>query len=169
MKQRDFFQSLVAGVRERLPEELRQFRARRLGSLSQFHYGQTRIHYEVWFHGSIGQLELALHCEESPERNDALLAFFDERFLAIRLELGQHVELERWTPSWVRIYETLPYSGSVTEALLAEATRRFSLMIAVLQPLVDQFLEKPSMSTGKRPVGKKSPKRAPAAASSEQG
>jgi hypothetical protein len=51
--------------------------------------------------------------------------------------LGPRIEVERWTSSWARVHEVIPYTHLDDELvdLLAE---RLARMITVLQPMVEE-------------------------------
>ena len=53
-------------------------------------------------------IEVGLHFEDGPVSTAAYLAYFDAHIVERKHELGPELELERWTPSWGRIYELVP-------------------------------------------------------------
>ena len=78
--------------------------------LLKVHYGNERIHFEVWADGNRGFLEIGLHFEDGPASTAAYLAFFDARIVEIKHLLGAEVELERWTASWGHLFESRNHS-----------------------------------------------------------
>lgn len=137
LNRRDFFHDVVEQVRARLPGDLGAFQATATRNLVKLYYGHPRLHYEVWANARDNHIEIGLHFEEGPESTERLIAYFDRHIIEIKHELGQQVELERWTASWGHIYELIPYQP-LTDALAGDVAARLARMIAVLQPLLDE-------------------------------
>jgi len=136
MSRRDFFADLVDRVRELLPPEQAGFRHRANLALLKLHFGNERIHYEVWTDGQRRQIEVGLHFEDGPVSTAAYLAFFDRHIVELKHELGAGVELERWTPSWGHLYELHPL-GRLDPLAVDQIARRLAALIVALQPLVE--------------------------------
>ncbi len=138
MRIQEFQVSLVDKTRKQLPRALRDFDARSFFSIVKLSYGQPRIHYEVWVRGKDHLIEVGLHFEATKSLNDELLDYFSGRGLEIHAELGGRIEIEKWTASWGRIHEIVPYD-SLDVALVSHLADKLSRMIMVLQPMLDEF------------------------------
>jgi hypothetical protein len=103
----------------------------------KLYYRNHKLHYEIWTNGRDQHIEIGLHFENGPESTEALIRFFDQHILEIKHELGPEIDLERWTNSWGRIFQLLPYQP-LTEPLAEEVGDRLRDMIVVLQPLLDE-------------------------------
>jgi len=134
---RDFFQDLVDELRSTLPESLSNFHLRQTANLIKIFYSNERVHFEVWVNGARGTLEVGLHFEDGLESTEAYLSFFDDRIVELKHRLGASVELERWTPSWGHLYEVAPLPR-LEPPLVQRTGQRLSVLISVLQPLVEQ-------------------------------
>jgi hypothetical protein len=137
MRIQQFQISLVEKTRRALPRNLKDFEPRSFFTLVKLSYPNPRIHYEVWVRGKEHLIEIGLHFEADKATNDALLAYFDARALEIHAELGPRVEIERWTNSWSRIHEVLPYEA-LNVPLVDTIAKKLARMIVVLQPMVEQ-------------------------------
>ena len=93
LKRRDFFALIVERLRTILPPELAEFRHQANTMLLKIHYGNERVHFEVWPDGYRGFLEIGLHFEDGPASTAVYLAFFDARIVEIKHLLGGH----RWS------------------------------------------------------------------------
>ncbi len=129
---------LPDAVRPRLPADLAEFTYRPRGSLAQLHYQDPRVHYELWFHWRTGRLEIGLHFERDERTNEALFELFDRHIVAIKAELGESVDLERWDKGWARIYETWPCER-VDRQFRALTVERLARLISVLEPIRATF------------------------------
>ena len=135
MRIQQFQVSLVDKTRKRLPRSLKDFQARSFFSIVKLSYNNPKLHYEVWVRGQEHLIEMGLHLEDDKETNDALLAYFNSHALEIHHELGSRVEIERWTNSWSRVHQVIPYQ-SLDEKLVDKLATELAQMIAVLQPLL---------------------------------
>jgi hypothetical protein len=129
---------LPEAVRPLLPRELTEFTYRPRGSLAQLHYGDPRVHYELWFHWRTGRLEIGLHFERDERTNAGLFDLFDRHIVSIKAELGEGIDLERWDKGWARIYETWP-CDRVDRQFRAHIFERLALLIGVLEPIHASF------------------------------
>ena len=136
LRRRDFFVEVVDRLRTHLPEPLADFRHRATMSQVKIHYGNERVHYEVWTNGQRGLLEIGLHFEDGPVSTAAYLAYFDAHIVELKHRLGPQVELERWTPSWGHLFELSPLA-KLDDAVADRAARRLAALIAATQPLLD--------------------------------
>jgi hypothetical protein len=127
------------GVRERaaarLPQELRDWRARVMYASLQAHYGNPRVHYEVWLVRKTGRIEVGLHFEDQKDVNRAWAQFLAGHADALRAAIGPDVELEEWTASWTRLHETLPLDA-LDDALCDEVAVRLAAIVSATQPLL---------------------------------
>lgn len=132
-------QEFLLAVRDRalaaLPEEQRNFHARVMYASLQLHYGNPRMHYEVWLVRKTGRIEIGLHFEGEREENQQAAALLAERVHELRDGAGADIELEQWTASWTRLHVTLPLSA-LSEAACAETAARLASLIAATRPLL---------------------------------
>ena len=135
LRTRDFLALLPGLTRPLLPEDLQDFVVRGpMFSLVGLHYGEPRVHYEVWVQRRAAVLELGLHFEAEAERNAAGLLALSEYADAIGGRLGPRVEGEEWTKSWTRIHETAALRP-LTPDYAAAVAKRLAALVAVLEPL----------------------------------
>ena len=138
MRIQQFQVSLVEKTRQQLPRALKNFEPRSFFTIVKISYRNPKIHYEVWVRGPERLIEIGLHFEADKATNDALLAHFDGRAVEIHAELGPHIEIERWTNSWSRVHQVVPYK-SLDAALVAVIAKKLARMIVVLQPMLAKF------------------------------
>ncbi len=136
MRIQKFQVSLVDKTRKLLPRRLKNFEPRSFFSILKLSYRNPRLHYEVWVRGQEKLVEVGLHFEADKATNDELLAYFSSRTIEIHHELGPRIEIERWTNSWSRVHEVVPYTA-LDEALVDTLAARLAKMIAVLQPMLE--------------------------------
>lgn len=134
---REFFAAVRDRLQVRLPADVQNINFQTSHRQMKLYYSHQKLHYEIWTNGRDQHIEIGLHFEEGPESTEALIRFFDRHILEIKHELGPEVELERWTNSWGRIFQLLPYQP-LTEALAVDVADRLRDMIVVLQPLLDE-------------------------------
>ncbi len=130
--------ALVEQTRKRLPRALRGFEPRSFFSIVKIFYRDPKIHYEVWVRGQERLIEIGLHLESDKATNDALRAYLDARSLEIHDQLGARIEIEQWTNAWSRVHEIAPYE-SLNAELAERLAAKLAKMIAVLQPMVEEF------------------------------
>jgi hypothetical protein len=138
MRIQQFQVSLVEKTRKHLPRALKNFEPRSFFAIVKLFYRNPRIHYEVWVRGKEHLVEVGLHLEADKPTNDALLAYFDSRAVEIHAQLGPRIEIEQWTNSWSRVHEVVPYE-SLNVALVDLIAQKLARMIAVLQPMLEEF------------------------------
>jgi hypothetical protein len=134
---REFFAAVRDRLQVRLPSEFQGIRFQTSHRQMKLYYQHYKLHYEVWTNGRDQHIEIGLHFEEGPESTEALIQFFDRHIVEIKHELGPQIELERWTNSWGRIFQLLPYQP-LTEGLAVDVGDRLRDMIVHLQPLLDE-------------------------------
>ncbi len=132
---RRFFAVIVTHLRGALPEELRRFVHRGDFHLMKIWWDNPRIHFEVVIDQQTDRIEVGLHLEDGPASTIAYLRALDARVVELKHELGHHVELERWTNSWGRLYELVPM-GSIDDEAARRIARRVEQMIVTLHPVV---------------------------------
>lgn len=132
---RSFFAAIVTHLRGALPEELRRFAHRGDFNLMKIWWDNPRVHFEVVIDQRIDRIEVGLHFEDGPASTIAYLRALDARVVELKHELGHHVELERWTTSWGRLYELLPLEA-VDDKGGKKVALRVDRLIITLQPLV---------------------------------
>jgi hypothetical protein len=138
LTRRAYFNRIVERLRVELPAELAAFQFHLHSTLLKIYFTNERIHYEVWPNSHQQCIEIGLHFEDGPVSTAAYLAFFDNHIVAIKHELGDTIDLERWTQTWGHLYETTPLR-TLTHAEADRAAHRLARMIAVLQPLVEEL------------------------------
>ena len=138
MRIQQFQVTLVDKTRNRLPRALRNFEPRSFFSIVKLSYRYPKLHYEVWVRGQERLIEIGLHFEADKLTNDALLAYFESRAIEIHADLGPRVEIERWTNSWSRVHEVVPYE-SLDADLVDHLSVKLAEMITVLQPILEAY------------------------------
>ena len=145
LTRRDFFVDVVERLRRELPPEWAGFQHRAGMHLLKIHYGNERVHYEVWTDGIRGQIEIGLHFEDGPVSTATYLAYFDGHIVELKHALGPQVELERWTASWGHLFEIAPL-GRLDAVVVEHTARRLAALIAAAQPLVEAAAVPPERS-----------------------
>ena len=75
MKTKEFLAGAAELVRLQLPPELRGTRViGPMGPLIKLHYGEPKVHYEVWVRRRAGEIEVGLHFEGAPGDNARYLS-----------------------------------------------------------------------------------------------
>lgn len=150
MQMQPFLQLVLSRIEAETPSELRPWHARQRHAMLQIHYGNPRVHYEVWLQGRSGRAEVGLHFEDEPERNQRWCALFADRVLELLEALGPAVELEEWTASWARLHLTVPLPA-LDDAFADELAARFGRLIAVTADSVRAGLPATATSTFRAP------------------
>ena len=135
----DFFSGLRKGLKTELPPAMRDFRSSRgRGRLMKVHFGEPAFHFEAWHHTGAGRMEVGLHFEASGAENQAAFNFFRSHMVEVKASLPR-AELEPWDRGWSRLYETMP-AARLDDAVLSHTVECMTMYIAMLQPLLEQFL-----------------------------
>ena len=145
---RRFFAAIVTHLRKSLPEEHRRFAHRGDFNLMKIWWDNPRVHFEVVIDQQIDRVEVGLHFEDGPASTLAYLRALDARVLELKHELGHHVELERWTASWGRLYELTPLEA-IDERAGKRLAPRIERFIGALQPIVEAAGVPPERSAGR--------------------
>ena len=74
----------------------------------QIHFGEPRLHYEVWPVRKTGRIEVGLHIEGPHDWSREVAAQIACEADDLRAALGPEWELEDWTESWSRLHTTFP-------------------------------------------------------------
>ena len=134
-------QEFLHEVRDRLqtalPEPLRAFRSRVVFSTLQVHYGDPRVHYEVWIQRKTGRIEVGLHFEGERDISYGWAALLAPHVHEVRAAVGSDAELEEWTPSWARLHVLVPYRD-LDAALAERVTARLAALVAWAQPFLQE-------------------------------
>jgi hypothetical protein len=138
MRPHEFLHAVRDRAAARLPDDLRRWTARVLYATLQAHYGNPRLHYEVWLVRKTGRIEIGLHIEADHETSRAWAMRLARHADDLRAALGPEVELEDWTASWCRLHETLPLDP-LTDALCDEVAARLAALVQATQPLLAQI------------------------------
>ena len=85
------------------------------------------------------EIGIGLHCEATPELNEAIRRGLSYYLFDIKEALGNGVELEEWDRGWTRIWEPVALAPFDT-AYGAEVTTRFARYVAVLEPMLEDDL-----------------------------
>ena len=138
-KTKEFLAEAAELVRMQLPPDLRNMKVvGPIGSLVKLHYGDPRVHYEVWVRRREGTIELGLHFEGAPETNSRYLTELNGRYAGVISSLGPEVAAEQWVRSWTRVHRSLPLS-TLDEDLLMVVSGCLSQMVRLLEPAVREI------------------------------
>lgn len=136
LSQVQFLKTLPELVVPHLPEPLQGIKVRQpYRWLTQFHYGEPRLHYEVSSAKYRPGWELGFHCEARDRSlNLYLLKGFRRHLFEIKDVLGPTIEAEMWDKGWTKIYEVFP-DGDLNAAYQAALATRLSELIVCLHPV----------------------------------
>ena len=138
-KTREFLGEVVELARMQLPPELREVQViGPVASLVKLHYGDPKVHYEVWVRRRAASVEVGLHFEGPTETNSWYLEQLSDSHSDVIASLGAEVQPEQWTASWTRVHQELPLT-SLDEDMLMVVSGRLSQMVRVLEPLVREI------------------------------
>jgi len=148
MQLQPFLQLVLSCIEAETSPELRPWHARQRHAMLQIHYGNPRVHYELWLQSRSGRVEIGLHFEDEPERNQRWCALFAGRVLELLEALGPAVELEEWTANWARLHLTVPLRP-LDGPFAAELAERFGRLITATAETVREGLpaERPTAVT----------------------
>jgi hypothetical protein len=142
MRPREFLAAVRDAATAALPDALRAFHVRLASGMVQLHFGNPRVHYEVWLVRTTGRIEIGLHFEGEREDNARAAALLADHAHAIRALVGDDAELEQWTAAWTRLHVTLP-PAPLTDALSRETARRLACLMVATAPLLSSCLTRP--------------------------
>lgn len=139
----DFVEEVITGLRMELPRQLQAFDYKMADNYAhtQLYYGETSVHYEMWFHKRRGlPVEIGLHFESSRRRNQALLDHFRPIAGELGSRLGMPVQAEPWGGTWSRVYTSLP-RRPLTAAWATELARHCAAFITATYPTLQAALQ----------------------------
>jgi hypothetical protein len=120
-----------------VPADLRPPERIVMWTILQLHYGDAKVHFELQPQPARSLVEVGLHFEGDPDRNEALA-----QKIAARPDLpalhGDDWELEEWTASWRRLHIAFP-APVLTRSLASEAAAAFSRLICETGELVREL------------------------------
>jgi hypothetical protein len=137
LSQTNFLKTMPEAVIPHLPAHLGQkIQTRQPWRwLIQFHFGETRLHYEISPISKRDVWELGFHWEAGDTTlNRYLLTGFRRHLFEIKAELGARIEAEMWDKGWAKIYEVYPSEELITE-FQAKVGARMAQMITSLHPI----------------------------------
>jgi hypothetical protein len=136
LSQTQFLKTLPEHVILRLPKPLQGIKVNQpYRWLTQFHYGESRLHYEISSAKYQLGWELGFHCETRDRNlNRYLLTGFRRHLFEIKDSLGTSVEAEMWDKGWTKIYEVYP-AGELTESYQDAFAARVAEFITCLHPI----------------------------------
>lgn len=132
---RDFLHHVRDGLETQLTGELAGATSRIVFSSLQWHYGDSRLHYEVAPVRKIGRLEVGLHMEGAHDWSRGVALRLAAHADEIRRRLGPTYELEEWTAAWCRLHQTFPLER-LTDDLAEETSSRLALLVAAVEPIL---------------------------------
>ena len=136
MSQQKFMQTLPEVTIPRLPKKLQAVQVRQPWRwLIQFHFGETRLHYELSRVARREAWEIGFHFESSDTQlNRFLLQGFRRHLFEIKDMLGESFEAEMWDKGWTKVYEVVPLEAFSTEHQV-QIGQRLADVITCLHPI----------------------------------
>jgi hypothetical protein len=125
-------------VRERVPEDLREFHWESGSTMGKIWYGNKDLHYEIWSRARLGTIEIGLHFEADPLTNARLLGAFAANAKAVRRALAA-ARIEEWDRGWARVWEPLPHR-TPDQQLASELAERIAAYVTALEPILRREL-----------------------------
>ena len=119
----------------------------------QVHFGDPRLHYEVWPVRKTGRIEVGLHLEGPREWSRAVAGRLAEHGDELRAALGPTYELEDWTASWCRLHTTLPLRP-LDAALALEVGAALAGLVRASEPLLRHLNPGPAPSVPRQESGR---------------
>lgn len=132
---RDFLHQVEDATLPQLDPALGRPNAKRVFSSLQIHFGEPRLHYEVWPVRKTGRIEIGLHIEGPAEWSRAVAAGLAAAADDLRAALGCAYELEDWTASWCRLHTTLPL-GKLDPPAAQAVAQRTAALIGGAEPIL---------------------------------
>ena len=157
---REFLYQVRDSALTALTPALGEPRSRVVFSSLQVHFGDPRLHYEVWPVRKTGLMELGLHAEGPQDWSRAVAEGLAAAADELREMLGAGYELEDWTASWCRLHRTLPLRR-LDDALAVEAGEALRELIEASEPVLRRLAPLPAPVQGR--AGRRRPRRSPPA------
>ena len=132
---RDFLHEVQQATLDAIDPSLGSPTAKRVFSSLQIHFGEPRLHYEVWPVRKTGRIEIGLHIEGPQEWSRQVAAQIAGLADDLRAALGPDYELEDWTASWCRLHTTLPLTP-LTDDLASQVAGATVALIQAAEPLL---------------------------------
>ena len=131
-----FLKTLPELVIADLPQPLQGIQVRQPWRwIIQFHFGETRLHYELSRVARREAWEIGFHFESGDKQlNRFLLNGFRRHLFEIKDTLGEQFEAEMWDKGWTKIYEVVP-AEPYTDVHQAEIGKRIAEVISCLHPI----------------------------------
>ena len=143
MKTREFLAGVRELVRMQLPANLRDPHiVDSRAPLVKLYYVDPKIHYEVWVRKRDKFIEVGLHFEGLSESNGRYFDELTSRYPQVIGALGPQVEAERWTGSWTRVHQVVPFD-ILDEDILMVVSGCLAQMIIRLEPVVRKIDSQP--------------------------
>jgi hypothetical protein len=137
MQQRECLKLVRPLVRERLPEDLRDFNWE-ASFLAKLWFGNHDLHYEITPRERVGTIEIGLHFEADPLTNARLLAAFEANASAVHRALA-NARMEQWDRGWCRVWEPVPFRRA-DASLARELADRIAAYVTALEPILRREL-----------------------------
>ncbi|NJN54934.1 MAG: hypothetical protein HC804_09370 [Anaerolineae bacterium] len=136
LSHRQFIATIPQVVIPHLPTHLQQVQVKQPWQwLVQFHFGESRLHYELSRAARRQGWELGFHCEASDQRlNRYLLDGFRRHLFEIKDVLGESIEAEMWDKGWTKVYEVYP-DAPLTRTYQTAVGQRLAAIITCLHPI----------------------------------
>jgi hypothetical protein len=136
ISQQKFLQTLPDVLIPQLPQKLQGIQVRQPWRwILQFHFGETRLHYELSRVAGREAWEIGFHFESSDKQlNRFLLRGFRHHLFEIKDTLGESFEAEMWDKGWTKVYETVPLEA-YTVAHQTQVGHRLAEVITCLHPI----------------------------------
>lgn len=136
LSQQNFLKTLPEVMIPHLPPYLQKIQVHQPWHwLIQFHFGETRLHYELSRVARREAWEIGFHFESGDKQlNRYLLIGFRQHLFEIKDTLGESFEAEMWDKGWTKIYEVVPAEG-YTIGHQAQIGRRLAEVITCLHPI----------------------------------
>ena len=136
MSQQKFLQTLPEVMIPQLPAHLQTIQVRQPWRwLVQFHFGETRLHYELSRVARRDAWEIGFHFESGDKQlNRFLLQGFRRHLFEIKDVLGESFEAEMWDKGWSKVYEVVP-AEPLTGDYQAKIGHRLAEVITCLHPI----------------------------------
>lgn len=136
MSQQIFIKTLPDVMIPHLPSKLQTIQVRQPWRwLIQFHFGETRLHYELSRIARRDAWEIGFHFESSDKQlNRFLLMGFRRHLFEIKDVLGEQFEAEMWDKGWAKVYEVVPLEA-YTDAHQTHIGQRLAKVITCLHPI----------------------------------
>ncbi|MCP4415905.1 MAG: hypothetical protein GY805_04735 [Chloroflexi bacterium] len=136
MSQQKFLQTMPEVLIPQLPIYLQTIQVRQPWRwLAQFHFGETRLHYELSRVAKREAWEIGFHFESGDKQlNRFLLLGFRRHLFEIKDVLGESFEAEVWDKGWAKVYEVVPAEPLTAEHQI-KISRRLAEVITCLHPI----------------------------------